>query len=732
MELWKNLGAFEKRVISGSLIVLLLAFFYLQYGESWFQEGDSEKPEVGIIDESVNDIRFRSAQEMAWQRAEQKQKLRLGDSIFTSNTSNARVTLKNGGHVAIAENSLVVFRQIESEKVADLVSGTFKIHIQGSAKVAMNGEIVTLNGDNADLQVTLDKDKKPVFKTLSGSVEIQSKGKPTKIVKATPPPVVAPTPVEAKIPVPDEMDKVVYYTWKLNDLYAQNGTEFIEKDAPKTVNRNVVLGWKPAAAPGTKSTVEFSDDPTMTGAMKFDSTESTLAISTLSFGDHYWRVSPDGARWSPTVKFTLDSKFLDSAAPTIASPERIPLLGDEAVLKMNLTSPVAATGFVSQTSNSDAFAKAATRTFWSSTPNLTFRFRKPGVYFYRFRTVAQETELSDWSGVQKIVVFEPPFAESPRLAKAPPHAYVGEAFSMEFDAGSHSKSQTLEVVDLTGRVVTTSEGLKLDWTPTEVGQYKVNAYSRDAFGRRSPTPTAVSLPVMKRPVIAKKIEPVRAPADTGTSSIKVEQPPKYLNDRYNSSDVAVEGSMFTLQSKEQAYQGSTNPIATQLGIRVHHWMGANGFEGSLKAGVFSMNSAKGASSAKDMEFRYHRRFFPGFPFGLARALQVSLFAGYEMYRNSGDGMFADQYDLLKAGTYIHFPIWDRWDTGGEFVYGFGTDASKKTEISGHINYYLQRDVSMGVGYRIHLFEAGSLKSSPGYLPYREGYTEGYSSLIYHY
>jgi hypothetical protein len=46
---------------------------------------------------------------------------------------------------------------------------------------------------------------------------------------------------------------------------------------------------------------------------------------------------------------------------------------------------------------------------------------------------------------------------------------------------------------------------------------------------------------------------------------------------------------------------------------------------------------------------------------------------------------------------------------------------------------LRSDWSVGVGYRVHLFEAGSASSAPsGGIPYREGFGEAFTVLRKHY
>ncbi len=82
---------------------------------------------------------------------------------------------------------------------------------------------------------------------------------------------------------------------------------------------------------------------------------------------------------------------------------------------------------------------------------------------------------------------------------------------------------------------------------------------------------------------------------------------------------------------------------------------------------------------------------------------------------------------------VHFPVFRRWDTGGEILYGIGTDRSKKYEISGFLGYYLSMNATIGLGYRLYLFDAGSLLTSSSFgVPYREGGLEGSSYFRWSY
>lgn len=242
--------------------------------------------------------------------------------------------------------------------------------------------------------------------------------------------------------------------------------------------------------------------------------------------------------------------------------------------------------------------------------------------------------------------------------------------------------------------------------------------------------------LLSRPLIAPK--PRQPTADSTDSTLKysIATDPliDYLNREYPSSKLAVEGATFTMFSRDQLDHGKPNPVALMLGLRWHRWNAEHGLETSFKTRVANAETTPEAEAAPyQLEARYHYRWLLPFnPFSQLNRSQFSLLGGYEIYRNPARGYFSPGYDLFKAGFSLAFPLFSRFDTGGEVVYGHGLESSRKYELSGYIHYYIQRKWSFGLGYRVHLFEAGSESVTPFGLPYREGFGEGYSVLRWHY
>lgn len=243
----------------------------------------------------------------------------------------------------------------------------------------------------------------------------------------------------------------------------------------------------------------------------------------------------------------------------------------------------------------------------------------------------------------------------------------------------------------------------------------------------------VNLPTKRTPLRAfSSVVSSDSEGPPATSLLATPQAPLPRNHNYAHSRLSILGLLWSQQSSQQLYQNQTPPVAIGTGVNFLIWNDQSGVEGTLNFTVLGTNAAARQSSSTNAEIRYHYRFSKPLPMRFARELQISAFAGIEMHRNSSD-LFANQYDLLKIGTQMTFPILENWSSGGEFVYGAAADLSPKQEVSGFLTYFPSMQWSMKCGYRIHFFEARTASSSPGgLLPYREGYTEGFSAIEYYF
>ncbi|MGE0633000.1 MAG: hypothetical protein AB7O96_11365, partial [Pseudobdellovibrionaceae bacterium] len=327
--------------------------------------------------------------------------------------------------------------------------------------------------------------------------------------------------------------------------------------------------------------------------------------------------------------------------------------------------------FVIEYSRSPEFSSNATRINWRQNRSLALELKTPGRMFLRVRGVNSKMEITKFSDVVEIQA-ELATREGSRLA--------GEKFKIGPNGHARGSLKT---------------------------QYQKITKIKDS-------------PVRK---------PSAIPQEESTIKTNISNEIGKANLGLESSRLQLEGAVFAMHAQEK--EDRSNVLA--FTGRTINWWDSHGFEGSLKSKAASLSKGSDSPSPLQLEVRYHYRWLlPYHLFSSSGSTQFSLIAGYELYRNSTVG-YSPQYDLVKTGFSVDLPVFTRWDTGGEVLYGYGLDQSKKYEISGRVNYYLQRNWSMGVGYRLHLFEAGSDKSAPPMgAPYREGYGEGYSVLRWHY
>mgnify|MGYP001367848511 CR=1 FL=1 len=706
---------------------------------------------IGKITYQGNDTRMKQSDELVWRPTTTNQAIHVGDSIFAGEKSTADVELSNNNKITVGENSLVVFKIADKTKIADLQSGNFRFKVNGKMKIAIQGEISEVTGKNSEIQFFMDKNKKPQARLIKGKASVKKKNqKPVlleenKIVQIPKAVVLSNRNVAQEIPKPlppaalSQVKSPIVYTWKLSDIYDKYEFQISEKDVPTNpIVLDQTLSWTTEA---TSSIVEFANNPQLANAEKFTVGEKSLVMRNVFVGENYWRVTVEDKTSSPIENFTVQAKFIDGVQMSIPKPNwAIPLVSEAVsmplVLKSNLQNPI---GFVVQASPSSQFPKGNTRLFWSASTQVKINFFKPGDYFYRFRTVSAAQELTDWSPPTQFKVFRPLPPAPPILAQVSREKLsLGEDIQMRWD--SQGVETRIEIIDSKGLTVKELNGSQLTWTPESEGNYQAQAWTVNQYGQQSSASLPLAIKVSPKPppppppLLAKKEKPRSVASTENTSAMKIEGgPPKTMNEKFRSSKMSVNTFIWTQFSSVQFYNNEANPIVSGLALHGNYWNGANGLEGILKSGAVGLNSmGNSQKSLKSFEGRYHYRIFTKMPWSADRQLQISGFLGYETYRNSG-GSYSSSYDLVKFGTSIEFPWGSRWTGGGEFVYGLGSDKTQKKEISGHVGYFISTDWSLGVGYRVHLLDAGSEKSAPqNSLPYREGYTEGFSVLNYHF
>lgn len=744
----------EKRKISKTEIAITLVCLMLIYASYYglqnideylaMRDLDTKRPVIGTITKAENDTRHRLTGSFVWFKAKDNQNVRGGDAVFSGNKSQVQIGLKNGSGVTVGENSLVVFSEFDGLNYPDLQLGNFNFKVNGTASVMIDGQLTTVKGSNSEIQVLLKKGEKPVMRLLKGAAEVETpeqKFTPLAINKVEKIKLKDNSFIPPKNIMLTDYKKEDRYIWRLHDIYDIKGVMLTEKNMlPTSVKQPHSVAWSDAFE--TNTIVELSTDSTFAAKQRTVSNTGGITFRQLNLGPNYWRVSVDeGKSWSRTELFTVNGQFSEESRPRITRfGENIPLINKSSSIELDVKSPLETLGYATEASQSPDFAPDKTRLFWTPGRRIKLSFYKTGQYFYRFRTVTQDQKLSSWSDTQRFNVYVPKIPGAPELLKLSRRdGSPGETFRFNWDVkGTLTKTA---VINSEGVIVAESVGTTVKFQAKRTGRYKVIARSYNEFGQAGPTSKPFFVRVAPKPnhllQAMKSQEKKRKPAQeeegaANTLSLEDLMKADKRNTAYRSSSISARGMLWTLQSSDEFYEtGNTSSVAVGGAVRGLKWFDRNGLEALFKTHIVKVSDTEG-NEVQSMDIRYHRRFFLALPVKFAPEVQISAFAGYGVTNNTGSN-FANQYDLMKFGTSFEFPVGNKWGTGGEVVYGISPDSSSQYEISGHLDYYLSKEWSFGVGYRLYLFEAGSTSATPnGTLPYREGYTEGYSGLNYHF
>ncbi len=716
---------------------MVICLFLLFFGDGllWNNNGaNSDKPQIGIITFVENDARHKSGNNLTWLKTKEQESVRLGDSVYSGNNSQIHLEMKAGNEIDVGENSLISFYDLDNEYLANFMGGNFRLNVNGLLKITINGEIITLQGNNSEIQMFIDKNNNATIKTLKGDVIVKNKNE--KLVKEDSKKSVHIGGLSAEPATQFESQSKVYI-WHLYDLYEQGELGIVNRsELPKEIRHPINLKWVQASS--KNAFVQTSGLSDFIEKQEFLAVSGKLALEFVHPGLNYWRVSTDdGANWSLPQNFMVLSQFKPKAEPKLVTPSIvIPLVGGSTSIELALQNTGETQGYVAEASLSTDFKPQNTRLFWSPDIHPKLSFYKPGTYYYRFRSVSQSQELSDWSETLKLNVFSPDRPLAPILSRLSHHeGHLGSNFQISWR--SPGEKTITEFFDQNNNKIGVLSGTQLVWSANLPGIYKVKSYAINKYGQVSPASKTEILKVLPPVALTKQSsdQKKRTPAAVESSNTMKVDPPKiedFPNEKYKSSHLSTQGFLWTLQSSQQHLQNQSVPISTGIAVDAVAWWNKWGAEGIAKTGVFALNQAGGQTSMKDLEARLHYRLITGFPLGFFRELQATLFSGYEVYQNTGT-VYMNQYQMIKFGTALEFPVSNKWSAGGEFVYGLGSDNTTKKEISGNFNYFFSRIWSLGAGYRLNFIQAGSADSAPqGILPYREGYTEGYSVLNYHF
>lgn len=748
-----------KRNRSDILIFLLFTFAFglslycIYFDESVFgliQETKIKnvQPIVGAMDILVRDIRKKEATSVLWEKARHGDQIRIGDRVFTGKGSSLRVILEQGGNLDLGENTMITFSSLKGKSVANLSFGKMKVNVDGSAKIAINGKIQTIKGKQSQIEISVDAKQKPKFRIIHGDVQVTAE--PIEIAKTQLvdeksiilPPKAEEIVVKPKL-IPISSQQEYFYTEQLEYIYESRDQKlFLREEKPNQVAVSIPLHW------GIKGIVhqmsgQLSNNQNFEAPMQsFEAEADSYELKRAYLGENYWRLMGAGLEWTLPLEFKVTSRPLSVSPPKLKlTSSKVYLLSNSVPIRAQIETNEELKSFIVEISSSAAFNNFETQVRLKQEPSFNFNASKAQDFFIRLRGVNAKNEVTAYSPIQKLEILEAPMPTPPKLASKSYKLYVDQVLDIEWDSSKNAKEYEISVVNKTGQIVESrsTSGNKNQFNIATPGEYQIAINAIDRFGRKSASSFA-KLILEERKLVVQAPRPQLVERQiSSTSSLSTVQKiaePTNLNQNYSKSTLELDGGgQAAMSSQEFSNTGASElPQGASMSLKLVHWIKESGIAVIFGTKLASLNAASAKISPMQIETRYNHRWnIPWNILSNIKATQFSLIGGYEYYRNGTSGPYSPGYDTVKAGFGLLFPISKNWDSGGEALYGRGLDASNQFEISGNTTYYLRSDWSIGIGYRIRLFEAGSSATAPsGGVPYREGFGEAYSILKLHY
>lgn len=726
-------------VSAGVLALVAGAAFYFSQQVVYSPIETSNAPAVARVDAVLQDVRLRKNHQTGWEPAAVGESLQPGDSLFTGENSQARLTLMSGGRVSLDPNSMINFVRIKEHDLGNFVYGDFKIEVRGNAHIGINGQPAEIAGQDTELFISLRPEREPIYQARRGGAQLRLGGEIRRlgteaVVIETPPPK-----EEEKAPhvQAESMKQVVYHRDRLYDFYELRDDQLTRmKERRPVVDSLVFVPWS-FEGPVENIQAQISDTAEFTNVLEqkeFPVAERTGSFTRSILGLNYFRFSLDGQSWTHPETVEVRAIPLDEAPPEIKpDQDKYVFLNHPITVTGQLSGDSNLKNFVLEVCDSPTFEPEKTRVLGFAPGRFAFQIQRAGPVYLRSMGVDIDSRVTAFSPVTQVDLEVPPAPEVPLLSQADLTIFEGDTVNLSWLA-KNANNYKISIVDKKGNKLV-EEKLKAGSKTLNLknkGDYEVEISAYDKYGR-------LSKPARGRVVVQEKPKPVEdlsdkyrraiAAIDAATISIETKDvKTKSRNSAFSKSRFSIEAGGYTAFSQEQLRSEKSGPQGTSFALRWLGWMGKNGIELSFKTKVMSLASESGADvSPVQAEVRYLRRWNTGI-FGKA---QWSWVLGYEAYRSVGS-LFSPGYDLAKTGVGLAFPFKKKWDAGGEVMLGYGLDSSQKYEVSGYVTRYIKRNWSLGVGYRAHLFSAGSTSTSPLGLPYREGFAEGYTTLRWHY
>jgi hypothetical protein len=728
---FEGLSQRERKVLSTTVAVILLLFLVVNFYD--FSQFKNSGNQIGEIQEMKNNTRLKTNNTVFWQNAKENQGVHVGDKLFTGKKSSAQIILGKNSSFSLGENSLVEFKRINSENIANFETGTYRLFSNGRIKIAINGKIAEIDAQDSEFQIVINGKNDVTIKTMKGNGVIKYDNKVTYLNNKSD---FSPNTVISPKKAIEEF--TTSYTPRLYDEYKrENGYLQKKPDIEKVIAATVRL---PIPVSNIKETIylKYSSDASFARSFEQTTLGYEKKIHKIFLGKNYWKYRTSEQAWSDTYTFNVVKEFLPQSKPEIEIQNPtiydigLPLEGT-----FSLNSHHKTQGYIIETSSTGRFAQE-TNVSWQTKNTGSFQFEKRGTTFFRARIVDEHFKLGEWSDIRSFHIVQPAPLNPLFITLSSEKVRLGEEIYAQWDAQESIKKYHW-VVEKNGRRwnSTPLRSPAINWFPQTVGVLTVYVEGTDVHNR--PFVSDKKTVTVTEPFVLTRLEPEnsRRPANDATETDStlpdvrtvIEDTPLARNYKYSHSFLTIATSHLNIQSK--ALSKRTPEFAESAAITVDYlqWWNRHGVQGILQKSVFSITSGVNQADILSGEVRYKYRFTPSDISRFLSSFQFSGFLGYEFFRNSKSDFFLSSYSFYKAGLSIDYPFFDRFVFSGMASIGTQSNAFKY-ETSWDLFYFVKSTYGVGLGYRLSFVEFDLTDEFPTFTPYREGFAQGNLNFRY--
>lgn len=646
------------------------------------------------------DGHYQPFKEQNWRAAKIESDIFQGDAVYSGKSTDIEVEMKSGGQLALGEETLIVFNPIDGGTIPDLSRGSIRLRVFGDMKASLSGDVFQFSADEggeSEFLISLGESGMGRIQVLSGRPKIKSPKR------------------SAKRFGPGSSIDFTASDHRTRSLKQIN----IPKDVMPLPSRTT---FEPISNIGPQPALHSKTLPAPVLEKPTPSRPLTEIFHTLSKSDLYYPLKG--------IKLAKRTRLNFVEAPGVLSWTG----GDGKKTYVQVTKV--------KRNGEFEFGDSWYSDIVTGHDVVLTKWR-PGAHVWRV-----SMDGKDWSQPAEVkfnVRYE--IAREPSIQVANPEVrFPNPRVQMRLKDNSGRK--------MSGWIVEGSRDQSFGksisvWVESPnitvplktVGNYYFRVRSVDEQGEISAFSEVQSVKVLRENVpiqMAKtpmKKDPVREIATRQQNDEPIVRSKTHSRNTEQVKPFVKEGPWFfallggvgAVISGDQADQGISPPILHVLGFGAGYFNRRYEVKFNYRTRIGVTGGVGGAPSVSRLDVRGGHWWNLGWrPF--KSSIRLGFMIGYKNYQNTDSRNFASSYEVAKSGLGVSIDVTERIQTGGTVLFGKWMNSNSVIEVDGHLAYDLLENLNLGIGYRVGLFEAGAMSSTPSILPYREATGEAYSQL----